>query len=348
MEAFVNQGHNVLLLTHAPRGAYHERCEQLGVKVHSHVIGKRSPIIYYLRHSLHLFLFCRRNKVDIIYAHLETAALPAVLIQYFVQARVIACRHIIDEAVLSGNRNFIRIVRLVYRMARQVIVVSERAKLYMVEREKVAQEKITVIRLAYNFGLYASPESREVKVIRESHACELLLITACRLVPAKRPEFSIQIVENLIKLGLDVKLMLLGTGPAIETLTALINTKGLGHRVFLLGHRSNIMDYLSAADMLVHPSILDSSSVIIKEAGLREKLVVACRDIGDVNEYLVHGENSFLVSADQAVSEMTGIIHQVYEDRKAYDGMGEALKVIVQDRFSIERILPSYDEFHNA
>ena len=41
MEAFIQQGHKVLVLTQAEEGVYHENCRMLGVDVYTHVLTKK-------------------------------------------------------------------------------------------------------------------------------------------------------------------------------------------------------------------------------------------------------------------------------------------------------------------
>ena len=142
MQAFVSDGHTVFLLTQTQQGPYHEECRKLGVQVYSKLLTKSNPIVYFLRHSIYLFRFIKEYKIDIVYAHLETAALPAVLIQPFVKAKVVACRHIVDEAYLFKNKNFILLNKIVYRLARQVIKVSVRSKDFMINTEKTNSPKI--------------------------------------------------------------------------------------------------------------------------------------------------------------------------------------------------------------
>lgn len=348
MQAFIGQGHHVLLLTQAEKGTYHEACEKLGVKVFDHVIPKKNSLIYFIKQALYFIRFCKNNNIDLVYAHLETAALPAVLGQYSIKSKVIVCRHIINEAFLFNNKNFIRMNKIVYKLARQIIVVSQHAKDFMVSKEGVSAHKIKVIHLAYNFDLYAKPDPREIEKIKKDHQSHLLLITACRLVPSKRADQSIRIIKKLTEKGLDVSLLILGHGPESENLQKLIDEEKLNSRVFLLGYKTNMVDYLHACDLLIHPSILDASSVIIKEAGLAGKTVVACRDIGDVNEYLTNGKNAFLVSENNTEVEMAGVISDIYNHKEQLNQMGNLLKEIVTERFSIKNILPQYEEIHRS
>jgi len=348
MEAFVAQGHKVFLLTQAEEGPYHETVLAMGVNVFTHVIKKRNAVHYFFSHTRHLIKFCRQHSIDVVYAHLETAALPAVLSQYFISAKVFACRHIIDEAFLLKSRNFIRLNKIVYSLARNIIVVSQHCKDFMIAVEKIPAKKIRVINLAYNFELYKPPVQEEVQKIKTAYKAHLLMITACRLLKPKRADLSVQVAKQLAEKGLDVKLLILGSGPEAGILQSLVNREKMQDHVFLLGYKTNIADYISASDLLVHPSVLDSSSVIIKEAGLQEKTVIACSGIGDVDEYLIHSENAFLVSKENTVSEMTDQIAQLYQDKNLLVNAGKRLKKSILERFSIKTILVQYDQIHNS
>jgi glycosyltransferase involved in cell wall biosynthesis len=344
MEAMVKEGHHVFLLTQTPEGPYHEVCKKLGVRTEAHVTNSGGLIAGTLAHAGYLIKFCRTHKIDVIFAHLEKAGLAAVLAQYFIKSKVIVCRHIVDEAYLFNNKNFIRLNKLVYNLARQVIVVSNRSKEFMIEREHINPGKIHVINLAYNFNLYDQSKSEVVEALRKHYASELLILTVCRLVKAKRPDISITVVKDLVKEGVDVKLIILGTGPEEQALREQIESQNLSDRVFLEGQKNNVMDYLAAADVLLHPSILDSSSVVIKEAGLMRKPVVTCKDVGDVDDYLVNGENAILVSKENPEKEMTEALKLLLKNNLSLQ-LGEKLRTEVIKRFSIETIIRDYDLF---
>jgi L-malate glycosyltransferase len=346
MEKFVQEGYNVYLLTQAERGIYHKVCDSLGVKTKSSYVRFTNYFLKNFIYLIKLIVFCKRNKINLIYAHLESAGLIAVFAQFFIKAKVVVCRHIVDEAYLFKNRNFILGNKLIYFLAKNVIVVSKRSKDFMVEVEKVNPDKITVINLAYNFSLYDTPDYDRVKKIRSEYNSKLLILTACRLVDPKRPEVTIKIIEKLIKNGQDVKCIILGKGPLEKKLKEYVVKNNLSNHVFLLGHVSNLIDFLSASDVLLHPSLLDSSSVIIKEAGLVGKTVITCKNVGDVNEYLINGENSFLVDKENVIAEACSVINKIYNEINSLDKMGVALHDKIFNLFSISKIYPEYEKFH--
>ena len=347
MQAFVQQGNKVFLLSQTAEGPYHEQCKKLGVVVSAYPIHKGFAPVYFLRHTLYLIRFCRKNKIRLVYAHLENAGLPAVLSQAFIRAKVITCRHTVNEAVLMGSKKFEWLNKLVYRLSRRIIVVSEKSKVWMTEHENIRASKIHLIRLAYNFDLYPKSDPYRVSDIKKKYPSKLLLLTACRMMSGKRPDVSIQVATNLIEKGLDIKLLLLGDGPLLETMQKKVALSGLQDKIFVLGYQSHIMDYLSACDLLVHPSLQDSSSVIIKEAGLCQKAVLTCKNIGDVNEYLQSDKNAFLVSEENTVNEMTETLSEIYEHPERLSQIAQALFDTVKNRFDINTILPAYIKIHS-
>jgi glycosyltransferase involved in cell wall biosynthesis len=269
-----------------------------------------------------------------------------VLCQNFISAKVFTCRHTVDEAELMGSKKFKWLNKIVYTLSKNTIVVSERSKQWMVENEGISEKKISVIRLAYNFELYPKADSKVVEEIRRHYPAKILLLTACRMMEGKRPHISVNVTKQLVNAGLDVKLLLLGEGPLANSIAQQIKALALESRVFFLGFRSNIMDYLSACDILLHPSLQDSSSVIIKEAGLNAKAVLACFNIGDANEYLVHQKNALLVHPENTEKEMTEQIKTFYETPEQLIRLGKNLKTFVLERFDISNILPEYNRIH--
>jgi glycosyltransferase involved in cell wall biosynthesis len=346
MQAFVNQGHHVFMLSQMEKGAYHIACENIGVQCFYYVLKKTFSPVYFLNHAIFLKRFCKKHSIDVVYAHLENAGLPAVLCQYFIPAKVFTCRHIVDEAELMGSKKFKWLNKIVYTLSKNIIVVSERSKQWMIEKEGVSEKKISVIRLAYNFALYPKADIKIVEEIRQQYPARMLLLTACRMMEGKRPQVSINVAKRLIEDGLDVKLLLLGEGPLANNIIKEITIPALESRVYFLGFRSNIMDYLSACDILIHPSLQDSSSVIIKEAGLNERAVLACFDIGDASEYLVHQKNALLVTSTTTEKEMTEHIKAVYAFPEQLIALGKNLKTSVLERFDISNILPEYNRIH--
>lgn len=343
---FAEKGHNIFLLTQNAGGPLHENFSGYGYYTEADSSASRFTSIRVLKRMQKLIGFCRAKKIDLVYAHLEPCNFIAVLSQYFIKARVIICRHHVDEARLYPFGKDLS-YKLTYRWARDIIVVSEHAKRYMVREEGVPENKITHINLSYNFDLYELPGENEVSRLRAELDADVVLLTVCRLTRYKRPELSIEVLKKLLASGLKVKLVILGMGELKDSLERKIKEENLQAYCLLPGYVNNVLQYMAAADVLIHPSLLESSCITVKEAGLVKLPVVVCKNIGDFNEVIEHGVNGFVVDADNFVGETANLIMEYANNRDAMLGTASRLNETVHKLFDIANVGPSYEKlFH--
>lgn len=334
-----------MLLNQAEGFRIHEFLQSHNIPTFSFVLPGRKNLIYFIRHLFFLIRFCRKNNIDLLYSHLEPANFVAALAQFFIRAKVYICRHHIDEGSLY---NFDRGLnyRITYLLARHIIVVSEQAKRYMIEKEHISDSKIIHINLAYDFSLYRIPQIEDVNRIRDTYKADVLLVSACRLTKFKRPDVSVQTTRKLLAYGLNVKLLILGGGEMEDSIRKLIDDLKLQHCVYLLGYVENVLDYMQAADFFLHPSQLESSCVVVKEAGFLKRPVVVSRGVGDFDDYLVQETNAFLVDPDRFDEEAAELIRDFHSNKEKLRNMGEALHASVVQLFGVDGILGKYNELN--
>jgi glycosyltransferase involved in cell wall biosynthesis len=80
----------------------------------------------------------------------------------------------------------------------------------------------------------------------------------------KRVDLLIDLVAPL--LGDDVRLLIVGSGPAYDDLVALARTAGVLEQVVFAGERAEVGPMLSAMDLLVAPSASETFGVAVIEA----------------------------------------------------------------------------------
>lgn len=347
MVAFRKQGYRVISLSQSEGKHIHPFLRAHGIETYSFVMNGRPGAWYYLRHLLYFIRFCHVHQVDVVYSHLESANFVAAMGQYFVPACVYICRHHIDEAKLYGFDRSLA-YRLTYALAKKVVVVSGAAKRYMLVHEKISEDKIIHIRLAYDFSFYAEPDEEEAARIRQTLQSSVVLLTVCRLTRYKRPEVAIRILHKLVSQGVNAKLVLLGAGEERDNMLKLISTLGVQDSVVLPGFVNNVPDYFLASDIVVHPSVLESSCVVVKEAGLVRKPVVVCRGVGDFDEYIVHGENGFLCSKENFEDEAVTVVNMLSGNHAEQRRIGENLRTVIVNKFSIGDVVSYYDALNRC
>lgn len=96
------------------------------------------------------------------------------------------------------------------------------------------------------------------------------LLSVGRLVAAKGFDLLIDACESI-----DCHLFIAGEGPDRETLQQQIKKRGLTDKVFLLGHRDDIPNLITASDLVVISSRKEGFSYVFAEALLLKKPVVS-------------------------------------------------------------------------
>jgi len=344
MFKFIERGHSVYLLTTSDRrGPVMEYSEKKGVHVYLAENKFKSGIPSLLFSIYFLLKFIKQHKIQLVFSHLESNNFTATMAGFFTKARIVINRHHSDDFVLNGWSS-----RWDYRMTnhfcKECIVYSDYAKQVMVEQEGMSAAKIRAFKLSYDFSLYDAPNAVKVAEIKAS-AKGLVLLTVGRLVKYKRTEEAILVLNKLRYNNIEATLIIVGDGEEKENLSSLINQLNLQNHCIMTGRVDNVMDYISACDVLLHPSVSESSCVVVKEAGLESKIVIANKAIGDFDAYLEHGVNSFIVHPTNFVDEAVLCIQDLYQDPQKYVGMGPNLKADVYRLFDIKNNFSQYERY---
>lgn len=344
---FAVQGNTIFLLTQSPRSELHDVFESKGFHATFSNPPKSIFPIYLIREIMRLVFFCYRHKITVIHSHLDPCNLIAVCSQLFMQSCVIVNRHHADALVYEASQRSQRISRWIYRIARHIVVVSENTKRYMVDKEGIAERKIAVIPLSFDFELYEQPTSGEVMKIRHRYDASVLLCTVGRFTTLKRIDDIIRLVYHLNEKGVNAKLLVLGSGREEENLKRLVKELNLLNRIFFIGFTNRVLPYIAAADYYVHFSITEASCTTVKEAGLVSTPIIACNSVGDFSEYISPATNGFLIHKDSPIEEAYELILNTYTNKALLKEIGKNLKDTVRSHFNIKNVIPLYNRLHS-
>lgn len=340
---FSDEGHNVMLISQCEEGALHQSFKNIDLQAFALPEVHGGVLVKTYRRISQLVNFLKKHNADLLFSHLEPTNFISVMAQFFVKTKVILYRHHIDVARIQGFDKSLT-YRLTYRLAKRIISVSAQGKQYMIDEEKINPDKIEHINLGYDFSLYRT-DSENVKGIKSKYGQGLLLIFVGSLVNYKRPELAIEVLQSAIKQGIDGTLLMLGKGEVEEKLKNLVHNLGLENRIHFLGYVQNVPDFLAASDLLIHPSVSESSCVVIKEASLVDLPVIVCKGVGDFDDYIKDGINAISISKENVVEECLLHVKRYSEDAVFYKRIGAALKQEIKQRFSIETTFPQYKKF---
>jgi glycosyltransferase involved in cell wall biosynthesis len=341
MLALHRAGIEIELLTTCESGPLHDYLRIQGVPAHAYTVPRRPAISFYLRQVLHLIRFCRRRRINVVFSHLQQANVISVCARPFLGARVVPFRHHFtfvfpgDGIRLERNRSEDLLDWVISHLSKTVIVPSQAVADGIHSIEGVDRRRLKVVRYMYDFSGYPEPDRDAVDAISARFPARLTLLMVSRLVPLKRPDVAFAAVRDLVRDGLDVRLFVLGEGPLRDSLEAFVNEHDLGDRIIMLGQRRDVINYMAAADLLVHPSLTEASCNAVKEMALLGRTAVVCGGVGDFDDYIEDGRNAFVMSRPGSARELAEIIRDVYDSQERLGTLGSELRAAVLERFGI-------------
>ena len=169
---------------------------------------------------------------------------------------------------------------------------------------------------------------------------DLLLVTVGRLIARKGLEQLILLTERLK--DLEIRLMVIGSGPEEERLRQLSHERNVADRVNFLGFVSEAEKFriLRACDFYVSTSQHEGFGLVFLEA-MAAGLPVVCYDFGGQTDFLTDGETGHLVSLND-LSRFETACRNLLQDNTKRAKTGLRSAEIVED-FFIERCAEKYE-----
>jgi glycosyltransferase involved in cell wall biosynthesis len=122
-----------------------------------------------------------------------------------------------------------------------------------------------------------------------------------------------------------------------EQLQQLTAELGLSNSVTFAGFHTDVPGILSALDVFVLPSILESCPVALLEAMAMKKPVVAT-DVGAVREVVDHGRTGLVVPPGDAGALAEAVLTLLASPKEKVRGMTEQARKTVEGRFAVDTI----------
>ncbi len=341
IEMLVKKGHELTLLTTCGKGYIHSYLSNLGVAVFA---TETTPpgIRGYLKNIRRLDRIVRERKIELVIAQQQLPALFAGILRKFRNFKLIYVRHNSDEDYQLNSTKAKLFNAIINWLTPVKVAPSSMVQNFWTKKEGVKASSIYRINYGYNFNQYERPDPVEIVRIRSAYPASLLILSIARLVTAKRHKEMFSVIERLVKEGIDCKLICLGTGSLENELREKIYSSGMKDHIFLLGRKENVFDYIAASDVFFHLSYTEASNSAVKEVGLCGKPVIVCKEVGDFEDYIIHGKNGFLVSKEEPVNDAYIILKEIAEKKINTEEIGKALLKTVKTNFDIANVAEEY------
>lgn len=287
----------------------------------------------------------RNQKVHVVFSTIPRVNTIAVLATLF---SFTGAKAVVREADnLDGNwLERLKLIGfgLIYRLAFQVISLSEGVKTNLVLRYKIKRDDIRVI---YNPVDTAHIKKKASEPINKNDQKlfakdKQTILTIGRLVEQKDQKTLIEAFSRLKK-QIDARLVILGEGKLESDLMTLASDLGIGEDVHFVGFKDNPYQYLAAADLFVLTSIHEGFSHVLAEALATGTLIVSTDCKSGPSEVLDKGKYGVLVP----VGDVSAIEKAMFEcltlsNERRSDIITDGLKRV--ETFEAKHIVKQYEE----
>jgi glycosyltransferase involved in cell wall biosynthesis len=216
----------------------------------------------------------RRDGISVLQSHGYKAALIAWCLHRVTGIPWVA----LAEGYTSENRRmalYNRLDRWLLRRADRVVAVSQATGEFL-HAHRVPPERMTVIANAVDADDYQlDAERHTLREIWQIHTDDLLIGVVGRFSPEKGHAVFIRSFKQVLKHVPRAHAVLVGEGLEEASLRELVRAEGLEERVHFVGYHCAMSPVFAALDLVVIPSLNEGIPLVLLEALLHGKAVVA-------------------------------------------------------------------------
>ena len=319
------------------------RCHE--VEMMSYPLFEHQP--YTLALATKMATVAETENLDLLHVHYAIPhSISGILARESLKPKrylpVITTLHGTDITLVGADRSYLPITRYGIVQSDGVTAISHYLK--EATKESFQFDDIEVIP---NFICQTDYARHPVDALRSTLAPqgEPLLVHVSTFRPVKRPGDCVEILARVLQQGITTRLVMVGDGAERTNLEHRARSLGVYDKCIFVGKQPKIVDYLSAADVLLLPSEQESFGLAALEAMACEVPVVASR-VGGIPEVVTDGETGFLSEVGD-VDKMSIDAARLLSDPTLRREMGKRARESAVSRYRTDIVIPQYIDFYN-
>ena len=280
-----------------------------------------------------------RGGYEVVHAHGLRAGIDSGLAARAVGVPVVTTVHNLVRPEIAGvvrARLYRRAEAAAVRLSDRVLAVSEQIAdhLRSTAPHHGAVEKVETLHLGIGGVPAVTKDAGEVRTLLALGEGDRLVVTASRLSAQKAVHV---LLSATARLRAPVVVAILGEGPLEAELRTLASSLGIEDRVRFLGFRSDVADFIAAADVFCLASIWEGVPLAAQEAILLGTPVVATR-VGGMAELVTDRVSGRLVPAGDPTALATAV-DETLSSPELRAGYAAAARRDLERNFSTEAML---------
>lgn len=319
-------------------GGLQDLLPAVGTGVNILQLGRRRRVDLSVVRRLNCYFVTQRitkiwnvNLFSMLYAHLAGRELSPRL------------RQIVSINTTDFYSSYDRMQMLLYapliRRVEMVIFGSTAQQDSWVKRYRLNRQKTTVIYNGVDLEHFLAL-APTTDLTKSSRGLTLGMVGQFR--PEKGHAILLDALAQLRRMGLAVRLMLVGDGPELAAVQQRVDRMGLSQAVEFVGRTADVKSYLALMDVFILPSLaVETFSNAALEA-MATGLPVILSNIGGAAEMIVDGESGLLCPPGDSEALVSAVRRLM--DPGLRQTLGAAARARVALRFSMDAMVMRYEE----
>lgn len=277
------------------------------------------------------------RKYDIIHSHSLRPDLFTYFFKFVTRAKILTTVHNYVDQELAYSYNKIisilvsRIWKLSWKNKEAVVFLTNHMKNYYgIENFHQCQTSYIYNGRATSKTVHTLDEDlAKVSELRKRY----FVCGICAYLTKRK---GVDELVQLLNLDSGIVAVIVGDGPEMDTLKALSKSLKVDDRCFFVGYKDNSIEWIKNFDCYVMSSHSEGFPLVILECGLVSTPVL-CKRLDLFRELFDDKEVKFYTQ--NSLNSMRKSLHELKDSRNDY---AKELKLVVETKYSVERMAESY------
>lgn len=282
--------------------------------------------IFDLKTLLKIFLFLKKEKIDIVYTHLF---LPNLLIRILA---VIARTPIIlsfEHSIYTNKKYWqIKADKFLSFFSDRILVSTKAVADFTSQQENIKIEKFEIIPNPVNIPEKSFINAQNLKKEYGIPSNAFIALCLGRLSTEKGQIDLIELADKLKQVN-DFYILIVGHGPQKKHLEEEIKRRNLSERCRLIIEPEKAKEFYHTADIFILPSRREGQSIVTYEA-LKAGIPVVAYELDGIKDIIKEGYNGFYAPTGN-IEMMLEKIKLLYSDREMLKKMSANCTASVQN-----------------
>ena len=262
--------------------------------------------------ALRLNMFCREKNITTVISLLQRSNYVSIIASFLnKEMKAICCERTTPSQWCSAGRLqdklHLFLIRKLYPFAHLVVANSRGVRDDLLAFSNIDGDKTKVINNPVNIGLITHEGKEKIPHEWYYKKDTLIMLTIGRLIESKGLDEMINIISEILKEGLEIKLVIVGEGQQRKMLEQIIGDLHLMKNVWLAGWQTNPFMYYTQSDFFFLNSTFEGFPNVLVEAMASGCPVISTNCQSGPAEILGDSEFGLLVPLDDYYAKYTAI-----------------------------------------